>query len=788
MLSGITSHREGKADTTFGRLWIIAIVSLFLFAAEFFGYVAVRGDISKDLFGGDTVNVSLRQGDSYTIHQWDISAPKNFYSRLFQGRTEDSEKEIAAFVYKRLSLEGKRALERLSQDPSSNRDMTLFLLDLHKSLIEKDIEWPEEILVKLDMARSPTSEPVQQYNRRVLDRAFDSIVPTGPLHFTRQQLLAKFPVVAKYYFTQSQPTRFSPLTNIYVHMVQLLCRNSPERIRIAMYAIGVIYAMLMTLIFLLAFNQTESIPWSLLSVFLFQFCMSSITMSYLVFALPYMFVPLVMSGAFLGYLQFKKTGRLLWLAVFIMFAVIGPWFREFPGAMPFIVFACEILTFRRWQSAIILSTCILLMVHSVYPSLIPWLVGINSGNVHGVYEQVNAVAQTSGARLHWEMFGFFFVQFPPILWGLTLGSIGYWLWRRSRYPLPGTVKIPVIEKELRCGFLNSGWTKPVLFGACGLLFLAAICSYVYCFYIDNQDVERAQSIHAGYLLLPLIGVFLLASFRFSIGLPVYVLLVFPAFLLIQLAEVHLAFILFPVAILIAFWLRDLFFSLSANLMGIKRIAALLTVIVLLGIALIDHGLNLSACLTTQKRLVETNKAMAKWIQAHVPKHSIVISNFYNFTDVFYYSGYHFDPYESKANCPMGPGKVIDNREELQELFIQNQGFRDIYFLAAEHDFYSWQQHWDPHPFVRKPPGRITKLVSFSARSSYTYADPLKRLTPQPFVSFPGYMDWLDDFYVNNLPCFFRRLVYSDYTLYRLIDLAEPDPVVIGAQEQVLPRV
>ena len=70
------------------------------------------------------------------------------------------------------------------------------------------------------------------------------------------------------------------------------------------------------------------------------------------------------------------------------------------------------------------------------------------------------------------------------------------------------------------------------------------------------------------------------------------------------------------------------------------------------VAAADYGLNLYACVTTQKEFVRANREMGRWIRNNVPRHSMVLCNFYNMPDVFHYSGYSFDPYQTKANCPL----------------------------------------------------------------------------------------------------------------------------------------
>ncbi len=748
------------------------VAALIVLVAQVLVYVTWRGAIHRGLFGGDTVNISLAHSDSYLLSPVRLPDLRGVCAEILAGRDGDAVEDTAAFVYQRLSPEGRRLLVPIAEGRASAPNRERFRLELHRSLIEVDIDWPQGMLAQAGFpAERPADQPLGEWNLQIVASGLKSLPPMKSFRRTWSDMAEALPQVAKYYFTQTQPTRYSPLTNTFVHMVYLLCLDAPDRTGTAMWIMGAIYGLLMAMVFLLAAELTKSIAWALLAMFIFQFSTAAITMSFLLFALPYLFVPLVMTTAVVCYVKYKSTGRLVWLGGFVVSAVAGPWFREFPGAIPFVVVVCEILTFRRWRSVVILAVCLPLMLHCVWPSWLPWLLGFNPGKVYGVYEQTNTIAQASGSRLHWQMLANMVLQFPPVFWVLTLVSIGYWIYRSCRSPWPEAAVRPWIRKVIRLGILNSPRVRRSVPIVCAVAFLAIVCT---CAFYMNQKGWTSVPNKVGRLATLLGLVFVLLSLRFGVVLPIYVAMIFPVFLKVQLAEVHLTFVMFPLAILVVLWIRDLVVSLRAKPAGARRMAALLAVGLLGCIGLADHGLNLYACVSTQKELVRANRHMGKWIRDNTPRHGIVLCNFYNLTDVFYYSGYHFDPYETKANCPMGPKKVVDTAEKLKELYDLNSGARDIYFLAAEQDFRPTHVNWDAHRFARKPPGPLTKLAVFSARNHYWYADPLRWFTPRRLVSFPGYMDWADDFYVNNLPAPFRRVTYADYTLYKLESLEATD--------------
>ena len=144
---------------------------------------------------------------------------------------------------------------------------------------------------------------------------------------------------------------------------------------------------------------------------------------------------------------------------------------------------------------------------------------------------------------------------------------------------------------------------------------------------------------------------------------------------------------------------------------------------------------------------------------------------FNFVDVFYYSGYHFDPYETVENCPMGPGYVVHKPEDFKHLMEKRFDTNPVYFLAADLEYYEYQKGYHAHKYVKTPPGELEKIAMFEAKNIYYYLDPLKYFIMRRYQSIPVYMDWSIDFYYNNKPSLFRRIIYADYALYRLNDLA-----------------
>ncbi len=742
------------------KIWMVA---LSLFLINLVGYTGFRYLISNDIFGGDTVNTAVHRMDSYTLkHSNFISDPSLFYAMILSGKNKDPKSSPNAFIYSLLSPKGREALERLAKDPTNALGKEIFLLEFNRSVIDKEIDWPKSFNV--DSLGDPNLRKAGKlyYNLQVLSRIYpnnirDNLHPLFQWKYDLPSLIKTLPKMSFAYFTIDNPTRYSPLGSIYTAVVQMYLQNSPERIIIAIVLTGIIYATLMMFVFLMAVKLIKSIPWAVVSVFLFQSSVSTIISTYPLFSLPYMFVPLVMVAAIYAYLQYKDRGGIGWLMLFFYLAIIAPWFREFPGAIPFIVFASEIMSFKGRRSIVILLVSIPLMLHSIYPSLLPWFIGINRGGVYNVLSQGNVQHVANVASLNWYFNGLLFVQFPPALWIIVIISIGYWLWR-SPFTF-GILKYRVSKIIISSFFIS--------------LLLVIVSLFVYSFFIANRNIEHFTSTSYGQFLLGLILFITLVSFRFNAVIPVYFAGTFIPFLRLGLAELHLAFTLIPLAVIFTLWIRDLFTSITNGYERGKRPIVFLLLFGLFIIGLADHFLNMPSAALAQKRMVETNKAMAAWLKNNTTRHSIVVTNFYNFTDVFYYSNYHFDPYETVENCPMGPTQVVHNNKDFENLLNKNLGIRDVYLLAAEHEFRdSSSKYYHSHKYVRNPPGEIEKLAEFSAKTTYYYIDPIKYFVPRYFVSFIGYMDWSIDFYYDNTSTLFKRIVYADYLLYKLKDISK----------------
>ncbi len=735
-----------------------ALVLLAVFLLSLFGYGACRLYISDEMYGGDVVSFTHARPTSYRLGPAEVTNLRGFYATLHKGKSSSAATDPISFAYSQLSPEGKDALEKLLSNSEDPRLREVFFLEMNRSLLDREVDWPSGLADRVgDCAGQSPVNRIQERNYRVLHRILPELIkpaaggaPTG--------FWADLTRRVKGAFTITRPDRYTPVTNLYSRAVLDFLRSNPGGVLVGIGLAALVYATTVTVVFCLCCKLIGSLPWAVMAALLFLAASSTLMSVQMLYSLPYLFVTLAMSAAFVAYLQYRDTGRLQWLGVFVVFAVLAPWCREYAAATAFIVTGCEILRFRRHRrrSLVIILVCLPLMAHAVYPSFLPWLVGWNDGHVYGMFDMQQFKHQHSSDFIFWHLFGFVFVQLPPVLWLVVGVAIVCWLLGKHREPVDRNARSAAMVLLKR-------------FGAVVVVFVLG--AFVYSFYVANAAMEHFMYLKYGLALAGPACLLALVSLRFNAIGPLYLAALLVPLLRVQVAEIHQAFLAVPLAIIVTLWIRDLANRLRAGRRTErKRNWALIGFWVLVGIGVFDQFLNIPAACHVQRQLVRTNLKMARWMKDNIPRHSIVVANFYNIADVYFYTDYHFAPYETVENCPLGPRRVVHKEEVFRKLCAANFGVRRIYLIEAEHKYFSWQEKYHSHKYVRNPPGRLEKRLAWPGRETFVYADPLKRLTPRFWVSFPGYMDWGTDFWYDHHKGMFRRTVHSDYSLYELSSL------------------
>lgn len=741
------------------------------------------------LHGADAINVVVsRASQSYSLKQQDIGNQAKFFARL-----ADAHDPAGRFVSGLLSEQGRNALLRLAQGGDADADRQLVLFELNSRIIDAQIAWPVNLLP----AEWPTAgndlSGRQQYNRQVMSSLFNNNIIYNKRMSFRELIAGK--INFKSFFVLNSPTRYAPLTAIYTTMMTLFILDDPGNLPWAALLVACLYGLQMLFFYLLAFEALKSIRWAMVSTFLFMTSFPALLTTYSLFSLPYFFIPLTICAAAFFYLRYRsmEQGGHIYLVLYCLAAFVGPWFREAALVMPSIVFAVELVTYRGRRSLAVMLPCLALMVHGIYPSLFTWLIGVNTGSYYSILQGA-AMKSQMGSGLNLAAPGTVFVQIPPVLW---LGAVLAMVAATRRFPFGLEKDVTGVHARL-FSVLAAMRSASRLEGAfrCILpLALAVVCVAVVVNFFGDYSNPGAPSKWGGLALFALFLLFALYSLKHSVFFPVFFMAMLLPFMRISgNTEIHTSFILPPLIIMIVFWLRELY-RMRATM---KRPTAIfVAALLMLGIA--DQGMNLYACASSQRAAITTNREMGAWLAGNTPRHSILVSNFFNIADVFYYSGYHFDPFESVENCPLGPAKVVHKNEDMKKLLEGNMNIRPFYLAAADLDYYEYQKNYHSHKYVKSPPGKLKEMARFKTLNRYWYLDPFKYFIPRWFVSIPVYMDWSIDFYYNNEKMPFQRVLKADYTIYRLEDISldslkeKPEaPVVVAApataakQEPVVP--
>lgn len=741
------------------------MLALLIFVVSALGYVAYYKVITNDYFGGDVVTLFNKNMTSYGLTLPMVADKAGLARQILADKNQDSAQSPGAFAHARLSVEGRKAVKRLAEDPASAPDQELFILEFNRALVDVDPGWPASMLAKYG-ADTVTRDDgdTSLYNRKVLGLFFKPHIKPWKLMTDPGAIFKHIVIGGRANFTLNTPTRYAPLAVSYVTFMILYLQGGMERFPVAVAQMAVIFGCMVLGVYLFSRKILRDALPALLATVLFATSLTVITSSMMVFSLPYLFVTITMCFALYGYLQYKDSGKTFWLLMYMFFGIIGPWTREFPGLTPFIVIACELMDFRGRRSGLLLLVSMLLAGHALYPSLLPWLLGWNKGQVFSLLAMGKSQMHTT-LEPNWHLAGFVFVHMPPVIWLLAVAGICLFIVSWQALAVEQDRPAPVWVRVVRCCIPRSERGLAVGKALLLLLVLWLTYNFVMCLCVTNVGLQHFSFIKDGHWLFLFMAMISLFSLKHHHLPSVFFLAFLVGYMRWNVAEVHLSFMMPPLAIMLVAWMRDLYerFRNSKAPLG-KAAFVILCCLSLIGIS--DQMFNIYSTAVVQRRLVECNKELGAWLRDNAPKHSIVIANFFYYTDLYYYSRYHFDPYESVENNPFGPNKTIHTDEQMNSLLANNGGRRDVYLIEAEHPFFDWQRGYHSHKWVKTPLCKLERVAHFSLNIPYVYIDPLRHFTPRFWISFPGYMDWFTDYWWDKQGLF-RRSVWSDYSIYKL---------------------
>lgn len=739
-------------------------LALLVFLAGAWGYVAFYKAMADDYFGGDVVTLFNHNPTSYELPLSAIPDLGALVGQIEAEKGQDPVTSPSAFVYTRLPDGARQALERLVRNPDDPVERERFIYGLNVGLVDVDPCWPEAMLAPHAASLGPREAvPVPLYNRKVLGLLFKPhITPWGPIA-DALGLLRHIVIDGRANFNLDAPSRYAPLATSYAIFMILYLRGGPDRFDFAVGQMAVLFGFMCLGVYFLSRKVLGGTGSALLATVLCVTSLSMVTSCMMTFCLPYLFITICTCFSLYGYLQYRDTGRARWLGLFLAFGVVGPWTREFAGIVPYIVIACEVMDFKGRRSALVLALSLLLAIHGLYPSLLPWLLGWNKGHVFSLLDMAKGQSLASQKpNLHQP--GFVFVHMPPLLWLLAVagGCMAIWSWRRpssgvglalwQRILLRGTPKSPEWLARGRALLLVG--------------FVALACAFCWSFFVVNAKLEHFMFIKQGKWLFLFMAAFALLSLKHHPLPPIFFMSLLVGYLRWNVAEVHLSFLMPPLAMMIVAWLREAHEQLRRLAAGRLRAAALAAFWLFAVVGVADQVLNVAASAIVQRKLIECNKQMAVWLRENTQRHAAVVSNFFYYPDLFYYSGRQFEPYESVENNPFATRTIHTDAQMANLLKICADG-RELYIVEAEHPYWSWQEGYHPNKWVKNPPGTLERVATFSMRTQYIYADPLKHFVPRFWMSFPGYMDWFIDYWWNGCGVF-RRETWSDYSVYRCV--------------------
>ena len=238
---------------------------------------------------------------------------------------------------------------------------------------------------------------------------------------------------------------------------------------------------------------------------------------------------------------------------------------------------------------------------------------------------------------------------------------------------------------------------------------------------------------------------------------------FLPFLKLFNSQVHLAYSLIPLSVLIAAQVEHIFRS-QASLQRSRR-AVLIAVITL---AVFDHATNIYTVRKVTQDIYGTIISLAQWFQDEVPKGTVVISNAHHLEDIRLYANGHIDPWAAIGGIP-DRSRWLYGPDDYRR-FFEPERRQEVLLLDIRKPELSDQRGSDRilrevrDPIFAIEP--IGKLASVS--TTYIFFDPLRLLLPTSVTAWTGPPDLEFDFYrgpsLKKTP--FRREVAANYYLYR----------------------
>jgi len=542
----------------------------------------------------------------------------------------------------------------------------------------------------------------------------------GPRQTLNEQGLLK--KIIRESFQSSTTTGYRPINFIIHKLGVAFFSTSKASPYLWFVAVSLVFGASAVCFFLVARRFTRTDFAAMLAVFLLLCSPSVVGSGWLIFSGIHALVLLLVCLGLLLYWKIVETPRhAYWcLAGLCAVLLLGPWYREFIGGLSILIIFLELQRARRPTALMLLAG--LFLLHAVFPTAVVKVLAFPALPLEPVFAlgQLGVQVQIHAAPAQES-------TLAHLLNSIRWRALFNFLWL-----LPPTL----VGLSLIGYLVPRGWRK------------------------DSFDYQ-SNKCGGGCLFL---GFWLLVFF-----LP---------FLRIFTLHAHLAYPLMPFSIIVAVGAERLWQMTSQR----TRLSRILrnVVAVILGVAVCDHLLNVYGSYRTVHGINSGSSAVADWFQRQVPTGSIVICNALHIEDIRLFSNGHIVPYWTVDTGIVELKRAVETPQKLAELLVRNQNRRKVYFLDVNYNFTPDKVYYHSHKYVRNDNVAVKDIgVVDATRTKYPYLDPLRALTPRPYVLFLGGGDLENDFYRgparDGTP--FMREIYAEYRVYEVTgtEVAAWDP-------------
>ena len=548
------------------------------------------------------------------------------------------------------------------------------------------------------------------------------------------------------------PGFYRPLSSIIAIVVNHLFAQSVDRyLPLILGLFAVANGALAAAIYMIARELSRSWWAPFFATVLFVGSTTNIVASwYLLYAVLQLPACLTMVAAVLGYLKYRRSRRVAWLLLMVAGAVLAPWFREIGVLAAAVIFGYELVRFP-WERSPVLFLAGLLLLHGLFPTALPSLLGLYEGDVQFILHHGPIDAALGSGSLNYDRPGRIFNQIPPILWGVVVVASAFYLADLLRDPprplawLRGVTALGLAPEERngdrprRCTWKWIGWGvggAVLVFG----LFAGSMVTPPVAALVTRHPMELTPQ---AMTLLFLIFGMAVTALRFGVLLPGWFLAALAPLMLIPTNhEIHLVYIAIPLSLIAALWSEDLLLRLGRWYRGGIRTVGFAVSYFALAIAAADQLENIPASYAVQKRLLVEHEKVALWLRDTLPTNSIVMTNFFSAFEIYDRSGRHFAPKWVVASSPINQfpkhPTIHEYTDQIGAIDEALHNGRDVYYLLVT------SQNADG--WFRLPRARLERVRDFQFHLRYPYIDPLRYfIDTTRYIRFVGYTDWLTTF-------------------------------------------